>query len=618
MSEAVIYPSVEATTLVELLRSHVHSRPDRPAYSFLRNGESDEQRWSFAQLDAQARMIGAWLQARGAAGERAVLLYPPGLDYLAAFFGCLYAGTIAVPAYPPHVSKVDRTSGRRLLAIIQDAQPRFILTLSSISPIADQLSAQPEMSTGAEWCATDQLEATIADRWQSPVIDGETLAFLQYTSGSTATPKGVMVSHRNLLHNVQMIGDAFNHNDQTIFVGWLPLYHDMGLIGNVLQPMSLGIHSVLMSPLAFLQRPVRWLQAITKYKATTSGAPNFAYDLCVRKVTAEQRAQLDLSSWRVAFNGAEPIRPSTLQRFTEIFAPCGFRAETFYPCYGLAEATLFVTGGMAHEVPTVQSFSSTALETHTVAPVDAADPDARTLVSCGMSWHDQQVQIVDPEHHTPVEPNGIGEIWVSGPSVAQGYWNRPAETERTFQARLQGSDDQMFLRTGDLGFTVDREVFVTGRIKDMLIVGGRNYYPQDIELTVESCHPGMRPGGTAAFAVDIDGTEQLVVVAEVERDYRPDRGSAEPGAGRADVLIKAIRKAISDEHELRVHEIVLITPGSLPKTSSGKVQRHACRAGFLAGTLRTWTTTPSIDIPSSATPSIDTPSSAAQPVAIAE
>ncbi len=612
MSEHVIHPSVEATTLVELLRARADYQPDQPAYSFLRNGESDEQRWSYAQLDAQARMIGAWLQAHGATGERAVLLYPPGLDYLAAFFGCLYAGTIAVPAYPPHTTKIDRTSGRRLLTIIQDAQPRFILTLSSISPIADQLSGQPEMQPDIQWCATDQLEAAIAERWQAPSIDGETLAFLQYTSGSTATPKGVMVSHRNLLHNGQMIHDAFDHSDKTIFVGWLPLYHDMGLIGNVLQPLFVGIHSVLMSPLAFLQRPVRWLQAISRFKATTSGAPNFAYDLCVRKVTAEQRAQLDLSSWQVAFNGAEPIRASTLQRFAETFAPCGFRAETSYPCYGLAEATLFVTGGLASQVPTVQAFSSTALETHTVEPVAADDPAARTLVSCGYSWNDQQIRIVDPDRCAVVQPNQIGEVWISGPSVAGGYWNRPAETERTFKAKLNGVDEQTFLRTGDLGFMVDGELFVTGRLKDMLIVNGRNYYPQDIELTVENCHRAMRPGGTAAFAVDIEGVEQLVVVAEVERDYRPDRPSsdtdAEPGTDRGELLVKAIRKAISDEHELRVYQVVLITPGSLPKTSSGKVQRHGCRAAFLAGTLRTWTTTPSLD----------TKSPAAQPVAIAD
>ena len=595
MSEHRTNPASEPATLVELLRYHAHERPDQPAYNFLQ-GEHDEQSWTYAQLDTQARTIAAWLQAHNAAGERAVLLYPPGLDYIAAFFGCLYAGTIAVPAYPPHSTKLDRTAGRRLLTIIDDAQPRFVLTLSSISPIADQVSEQSSLDATVHWCATDQLDQALASQWQAPAIDGETLAFLQYTSGSTAIPKGVMVSHGNLLHNERMVREAFAHDEQTIFVGWLPLYHDMGLIGNVLQPLYLGRPCVLMSPLAFLQRPLRWLQAISRFKATTSGAPNFAYDLCVRKITPEQRATLDLSSWRLAFNGAEPIRAATLERFTATFAECGFRAETFYPCYGLAEATLFVTGGAQNLVPTVQSFSSSALETHSAVAIDAADSTARTLVGCGYAWHDQQIQIVEPEQGVAVPPGQIGEIWISGPSVAKGYWGREAETERTFRARLRGAE-QPFLRTGDLGFVADGELFVTGRIKDMLIVNGRNYYPQDIELTVERCHAGLRPGGAAAFAVDVAGSEQLVVVAEVERDFRPDRlatgdPQAEPGVARGEHLTKTIRKAISDEHELRAYEIVLLTPGSLPKTSSGKVQRHACRAGFLEGTLRTWQTVP--------------------------
>ena len=341
------------------------------------------------------------------------------------------------------------------------------------------------------------------------------------SSAIESRPKGVMVSHRNLLHNQQLIQQAMQHTEKTIFVGWLPLFHDMGLIGNMLQPLYLGIPCILMSPVAFLQSPVRWLQAISRYKATTSGGPNFAYDLCVSKITPTQRATLDLSSWEVAFNGAEPVRAETLERFSATFSQCGFRASAFYPCYGMAETTLIVSGGRVRVPPVIQTVEKQALEQNRVVQADGAnDADwTRTVVGCGQTLLDQQIVIVHPENLSKCLPNQVGEIWVSGSSVAQGYWRRPEETEYTFGAYVANTGEGLFLRTGDLGFLVNGELFVTGRLKDLIIIRGRNHYPQDIELTVEKSHPVLRPNSGAAFTVEIEGEERLAIAQEVERRY---------------------------------------------------------------------------------------------------
>jgi acyl-CoA synthetase (AMP-forming)/AMP-acid ligase II len=366
------------------------------------------------------------------------------------------------------------------------------------------------------WLSTDDLEENLRDEWQRPVLTGDTPAFLQYTSGSTSQPKGVIVSHANLLHNEELIQQAFSQTESSVIVGWLPLYHDMGLIGNVLQTLYVGAQCVLMSPAAFLQSPFRWLQAISYAKATTSGGPNFAYDLCVRKISEEQRAQLDLSSWKVAFNGAEPIRPATLERFTEAFAPCGFNAEAFHPCYGLAEATLFVTGKAAGS-PRAQSFNVAELVKNRVVSSGGNGTENKRLVSCGVSFGEQTVVVVNPETRIEADTDEVGEIWVAGPSIAGGYWNQPEATRQTFHAQLAGDTQKKFLRTGDLGFVFDGELYVTGRLKDLIIIRGLNHYPQDIEQTVEQSHAALRPGCGAAFSVEIEGEEKLVVVQEVQR-----------------------------------------------------------------------------------------------------
>ncbi|HEY0606031.1 MAG TPA: fatty acyl-AMP ligase, partial [Herpetosiphonaceae bacterium] len=384
-----------ATTLVDLLRQQAWQRPDQRAYTFLKDGETDAIHLTYAQLDRQARAIAVQLQAMVQPGDRVLLLYPPGLEYISAFFGCLYAGAIAVPAYPPNSSRLERVLPR-LQAMIASAQPAAALTTTPILTMMAPGVAQEAAFQQLQWLATDSLDQQQAQVWAAPQVDAASIAFLQYTSGSTALPKGVMVSHGNLLHNQRLIQSAFDHSEQTTVVGWLPLYHDMGLIGNVLQPLYLGTSCVLMSPVAFLQSPIRWLQAISRYGATTSGGPNFAYELCVQKTTVEQRQTLDLSSWRVAFNGAEPVRHDTLAAFTTAFEPYGFRAEAFYPCYGLAESTLFVSGGAASARPTIQTVQKSALAGDRAIPA-ADETDSLSLVSAGAPRFDQSLAIVDPQ-----------------------------------------------------------------------------------------------------------------------------------------------------------------------------------------------------------------------------
>ncbi|KYC35297.1 AMP-dependent synthetase [Scytonema hofmannii PCC 7110] len=561
------------STFVDLLRYRAVHQSHKLAFTFLQDGETESSRLTYQELDRQARAIAAYLQSLGATGSRALLLYPSGLEFIAAFFGCLYAGVVAVPAYPPRRNQ----NMSRLQAIVANAQASIALTTTSLLGNIEVHFAQNSELAQLNWLATERIANNQAKAWQEPEITCGSLAFLQYTSGSTGTPKGVMVSHGNLLHNQQVIQTGFQHTDKTIGVSWLPLYHDMGLIGNILQPLYLGIHCILMSPVAFLQRPIRWLEAISRYRGTTSGGPNFAYDLCSRKITPEQLSSLDLSSWDVAFNGAEPVHSDTIERFSEVFAPCGFRSSAFYPCYGMAETTLIVSGGLKVAPPVFETIQRDALEQKRVVSTYKENYEARTLVGCGQTLLEQQIIIAHPETLTCCLPNEVGEIWVSGPSVAQGYWDLPEETQRTFQAYLADTGTGPFLRTGDLGFLKDGELFVTGRLKDLIIIRGRNHYPQDIELTVERSHPALRQGYGAAFSVDVHGEERLAIAFEVERNYLRNLDVNE--------VVTAIRKAVTQQHEIQVYAILLLKTGSVPKTSSGKIQRHACRSGFLAVSL---------------------------------
>jgi 8-amino-7-oxononanoate synthase/acyl carrier protein len=576
-----------APTIVDLLRQRAAYRPHDRAFTFLVDGENEELNITYAELDRKARTVGAWLMDRGMVGKRVLLLYPSGLDFIAAFMGCLYGGAIAVPAYPPRKNR----SVERIEAIAADADASVALTTRDVLDRFDGLRATAPSLENLVWKVDSELEPEWAGRWERPDIDGDTLAFLQYTSGSTGTPKGVMLSHENLLHNSLRIMQAFEITRSQSGVFWLPSFHDMGLIGGILVPLYGGKFNVLMSPVAFLQKPLRWLQAIAKYRATISGGPNFAYELCVRKTTPEQRAALDLSSWSLAFNGAEPVRAETIDAFCEAFAPSGFRRQAFYPCYGLAESTLMVTGGMKFEAPVIRSFDAASIETGAAVPRPANATGGRRLVGSGRELDGQDVLIVDPQTCEALPPGRVGEIWVSGPSVAQGYWNRPEASQETFGAMLSQPEPAPpakgvakwrpnagpYLRTGDLGFFDEGELFVTGRLKDLIIIRGRNHYPQDIEHAVEEASPLVRAGSVAAFAVVVDGRERVVVVAEVERGRRD--------AAEVAAAFDAIRKRLATEHEVAVEAIVLVRPNSIPKTSSGKIQRHACKRQFLENAL---------------------------------
>ncbi|QEG32981.1 Long-chain-fatty-acid--AMP ligase FadD32 [Bythopirellula goksoeyrii] len=558
------------SNLVELLQHRALHQGDDVGFRFIVDGEHETIEWTYADLDRKARSIAVSLQSLDLEGERALLLYPSGLDFVAAFFGCLYAGVTAVPAYPPRRNR----NMARIDSIANDAEAKIALTTVDVLERVQTMIGDTPSLQRIRWRATDQLDDEWANSWQRPDVHGDTLAFLQYTSGSTGSPKGVMLSHANLMHNSAMIAYAFEHTRSGSGVFWLPLYHDMGLIGGILQPLHMGRSNTLLSPTHFLQKPVRWLKVVSQTRATISGGPNFAYDLCTQKVTAEQKATLDLSQWTLAFNGAEPVRAETIERFTEAFAECGFRREAFYPCYGLAEATLIVTGGFKQSLPDVRAFDISGLEQNDVVETTPGAEGSRLLVGSGGNLLDQQIVITDPETFANLGDGKVGEIWVSGPSVAGGYWKRDDLSREIFQARLQDGRGP-FLRTGDLGFLLEGELFVTGRLKDLIIIRGVNHYPQDIEQTVQSAHSDVVPGAGAAVVTGEDGSEQLVIVQEVVR--RRDLPFSE--------ITEAIRKRVALVHELNVSAVVLIKASSIPKTSSGKIQRHACRDGFLAGTL---------------------------------
>ncbi|HEY4309676.1 MAG TPA: amino acid adenylation domain-containing protein [Pirellulales bacterium] len=557
-------------TFLEMCRYRANLQADQIAYTFLTDGERDELNLTYGQLDVIARRIAVRLNAAGATGGRALLLYPPGLDYIAAFFGCLYAGVTPVPLYPPDPLRMDRTLPR-LQAVCNDAQAVAVLgTANSLTWVQALVTIGPSIRM---ILATDALPVGCEDDWTPPTITSTTLGLLQYTSGSTGTPRGVMVSHANLLYNVAKIDRG--QSQGVVGVTWLPAYHDFGLIGGVLLPMYAGRQTISMSPLDFMQRPIRWLEAISRYRGTITGAPNFAFDLCSRTVLPAEIKALDLTSLAVILNGAEPVRRDTLERFTQTFAPCGFRPTAFVPCYGLAEATLGVTGGDHESLYTVGDFCATNLEENQVVANLNGKSNSRTLASCGPAIEETEVVIVDPQTLTRAASDRVGEIWVRGPGVAQGYWNRPEETRSTFAARLADSGDGPFLRTGDLGFLHAGELYVTGRLKDLIIICGRNYYPQDIERTIWACNPALKIDGGAAFSMERDGQERLVVVQEVTRPKQLDLNE----------IVRSIRGAILAEHDLPVEAIVLIKAGTIGKTTSGKIRRRSCRDDYLSDHL---------------------------------
>ncbi|WP_367325380.1 fatty acyl-AMP ligase [Streptomyces sp. HUAS ZL42] len=555
-------------SLVDSLTAHAWQQPDRTAYRYLVTGDCDGQIQdiSYARLARRSRAVAAWLQERGLAGSRAMLLHPPGLEFICGYLGCLSAGVVAVPGVPPQGRAQNHRALTRMKRLIADADAKVILggreVVAALGAMAEHLPELAEITC----VATEDIPDEAADAWREPDLTADSVAFLQYTSGSTSAPKGVVVTHGNLLDNERVITERMGHTpeviaqyDHELVVSWLPVYHDMGLIGPVLNTVYLGLTATLFSPLHFLQRPDRWLTAISRYRPHTSGGPNFAYELALKHATPELLEGLDLSSWRVAFNGAEPVRAATLRRFAETFGVAGFRREAFYPCYGLAEATVMVTGGTVDTAPTL---------------LQAGEADA-AAVGCGRPGPGVTLVVADPERGEQLPEGEVGEIWVRGASVAKGYWRNTLATRETFRATLPGHDGR-FLRTGDLGFLRDGELFVTGRLKDLMVIDGRNHYPQDLEVSAEMAHPALRPGCTAAFSVDsgVEG-ELPVLVAELDPSV----------AGETEKITDLVRAAVGEGHGLSVHDVVLVHPGTIPKTSSGKIQRRATRAAYLDGAL---------------------------------
>jgi acyl-CoA synthetase (AMP-forming)/AMP-acid ligase II/alkylation response protein AidB-like acyl-CoA dehydrogenase/acyl carrier protein len=562
-------PGRKANTFTDILLSRASTHGDRRAYVFLRDGEEEEAVLTFGQLHERALAVAQNLVTSCRAGDCAVMLYPPGLDFIISFFGCLYAGVIPVPVTVP-----NRQRGFDILrGIAIDSGARCILSSAGLlAKFGKVLATDPGLGMLRRF-NTEEWAMTPPTGWVPAPSKASDVALLQYTSGSTGTPRGVMVTHANLVDNHRQLEQNFAHDEHTVIMSWLPMFHDMGL-GTVLGAIWLGVPCTLMAPTAFLQKPVRWLRAISRYRATSSGGPDFAYDLCVRRIAREECEGLDLSSWRVAYDGSEPVRASTLDRFAEVFGPHGFRQDAFHPVYGLAEATLFVSGEDARKAPIVGKFSREGLE-HGEGRADAT-AKGQTLVSCGAAWLDARIRIVNPDTRQTCASGQIGEIWVGGPSVAAGYWRKPAETAEVFQARTTDGDGP-FLRTGDLGFLHDGHLFVTGRSKDLIIVRGRNHYPQDIEVSVSESHPAVEPLACAAFSVESVDGEQLVIAQEVKRSAVHH---LEPEA-----LFRSIRNVVADHHGVHTHAIVLLSPGSLPRTTSGKVRRKECRRAFLDQSL---------------------------------
>jgi 8-amino-7-oxononanoate synthase len=563
--------AAECATLVELLRYRASASPERVVFRFLPGDNKAEQAITYAALDRRARSIAAHVQETSARGARALLLVPPGLDYVAAYFGCLYAGVVAVPAYPPNPRRPDP----RIPGIVRDCEPSVALTTGALLARLDQWRGGDDRLAALRWLSADDAMDS-ASAWKDEAPAASDLAMLQYTSGSTGAPRGVMLSHRNLLHNLSLIRQAYHveHQPNDVGVFWLPPFHDMGLIGGILQPCYVGRGAVLMSSATFLQRPLTWLEAMSHYRASTSAAPNFAFDLCVERLKPDDLRGLDLSAWHTVFDGAEPIRAETIDRFTRTFADAGFRREAFFPCYGLAEATLFVSGGPWGQGPSTLDVSRSALEEKRVRPATAGD--RLRLVASGAPATGQRVRIVDPDSRAACDDREVGEIWVRGDSVAAGYWNNAAESEATFGATIEAEGDLTYLRTGDLGFLDDGQLFVTGRLKDLIILGGRNYYPQDLELAAERSHPSLRPGHAAAFAIDSDAGERLVVALEVSRHHAESENEA---------VFSAVRRALAEREGVLPDVVVLVRQNGIPRTSSGKVQRRATRTLLLGDAL---------------------------------
>ncbi len=562
---------------VEILQQHAAETPDRLSHLLLGAKEEENQSLTYSQLDAEVKKMAAYLQSAAEPGQRALLVYPTSLEFIAAMYGCLYAGIVPIPTNPPGMNR----SAQRLEAIAKDARARLVLTTPEYRQAFLAEAAQFPDFAALKWVTRETVEAGGGHSLQIPQITPQSTAFIQYTSGSTNIPKGVVISYRNLSYNAHAIRQAriYELNEDSVALNWAPLFHDMGLLVSVFQTVIDRTPSLMMSPIMFMQNPVSWLRNIHKYRVTGSGAPNFAYELCIHKIPLEKCEGLDLSSWKLAYNSAEPVRAETQEAFAEKYSPFGFRPESFTPCYGLAEATLEVSAYTGASKTITLTIKRNDFEEGKVTPAELTnEKDTLTMVSSGAPLADLRVVIADPKTRKRRAEDEVGEVWLSGGNIAEGYWNRPEETKHTFGARTSDTHEGPFLRTGDLGFMHNGHLYITGRLKDLLIVRGRNYYPQDIEMTVEKTHKALRAGGGAAFSVTEDGVEQLVVVHETQR--------REIEGVDWNEVIKTIRANIAREHGIRAHTVVLIRRATIAKTSSGKIMRSEMKRQYLENELQ--------------------------------
>ena len=572
-SMAPPYAAVE--TLGEILAMRAQDTPDRLALSYSLDGTTRTSTVTYRTLHLEAQRTASLLLDVMPPGGRALLLFDAGPEFASALFGCFQAGVVGVSAMPPTPKRLHRVMPR-LAAVAANAQVSAVLTTAAIRDAAGPLLAGQHAGLAIPWIAIDEIPSAgpCAGTPGVAVPDPENLAFIQYTSGSTRAPRGVMLTHANFLANIELLRRRLGLSAQSRSFSWLPQSHDMGLMTGFLAPVYLGYPCALIPPESMIKQPLRWLEGISKFRATISGGPNFAYDLAIRRTRPEQRESLDLSCWDVAFNGAEPVHAQTLRAFAEAFAPYGFRHTSLYPCYGLAEATLMVTGPRRGRKPTLLTVDARLLGDGVVQP-HAEGARSVTLVGCGEPGEGHELTIVGAAAGRECQPDQIGEIWVSGPSVASGYWRHEEATAEAFNARMAEEGSPEFLRTGDLGFLHHGELFVVGRCKDVIIMNGRNHHPHDIEFSSESAHPALRAHGSAAFEIEVgDGQTGAAIVLEVS-----------PAAGELPAIIEAVRRRVAGEFELQLERVTLVAPGIVPKTTSGKVQRRLCAKQLAAGKL---------------------------------
>lgn len=568
----------KTNSFIEVLEQVATTTPNKNAFTYLRNGEVIET-ITYEELVNEAKRLAGFMQHHGYEGKRAIIMYPSSISYIKIFIACMFANVTAIPANPPTLSN----NMDRIRNIMNHSSADLLFTTASLRSRLNRLINNTSKDSFT-WLCLDEIKLPNVNTWSVPNLNEKSVSFLQYTSGSTSAPKGVMVTHKNILYNEEMIKNAFGTTKDSIILGWLPLYHDMGLIGNVLHPLYLGGTGILMDPMDFLQKPSRWLKAISDFKADVSGGPNFAYELCRKKITDSELNQLNLESWEVAFNGAEPVRSETLKRFYQRFSHSGFKYNSLYPCYGMAEATLLISGGKRLEKPKIKNFDSEGLKLNKAKEVKNHTINTTSLVSCGTTSLKQIIQIVDPDTQKICPNNKIGEIWVKGENVANGYLHN--ENSEDFSGVLEG-EDGFYLQTGDLGFIQESNVFVTGRKKDLIVIRGKNFYPQDIEKLVEETKSCIRTGCSAAFCITHENEEKLVIVAEIDRKFRPRKGQHKRDFNQKDIF-SLIRKNIMQEFGVQPFAIHLIKTGSIPKTSSGKIRRNACKQSYETNNLITW------------------------------